>query len=309
MHAPEPDACGSKPLPVPPPPYTATKPLPASSVGAPNAKHASAMVVTPGRAARGEPHARGSRLPAAMATPATSPIASWRTTSSASRGPGRSPETSAPVTASVRITAIGSLTPDSTSSRCASRWRMLTPALRRVEKTAAASVDETIAPTRSDSGQPRPSARAPIASTAAVPAAPAVASTVAGASTRRRLWRSVLSPPSKRIRTGATAPIRRRERVVLERDLSEPLGAGEHPDEQEQERDRQAEPARGARRDHADREQRPDGGEEEGGGERLGRHRARAYGRGCGQSRPPLGAARPGVRLRRGAERAAPATA
>ena len=109
-----------------------------------------------------------------------------------------------------------------------------------------------------------------------------------------------MSPPSKRIRTSATAPIRR-ERVVLEQDLSEPLGAGEHPDEQEQERDRQAEPARGARRDHADREQRPDGGEEEGGGERLGRHRARAYRRGCGQSRPPLGAARPGVRLRRGA--------
>ncbi len=94
------------------------------------------------------------------------------------------------------MTAIGSFTPDSSSSTCATRRRTWIRAPRRTEKTAAASVDETIAPKRAASGQGRPTARAASAAKSAVRATPAVARTAAGARTRRTLANGVESPPS-----------------------------------------------------------------------------------------------------------------
>ena len=81
----------------------------------------------------------------------------------------------------VRMTAIGSLMPDSTSRVTPTRRFSCRPLPRSTEKTAAASVEDTTAPISSASGQPRPSNRPPAATSSAVPADAEVASTPAGA--------------------------------------------------------------------------------------------------------------------------------
>ncbi len=113
-----------------------------------------------------------------------------------------------PVTTVVRITAIGSLAPDSISSVARTRSLRCTPLPRRIANTAAASVEETIAPSSIASGQLKPSAYAPRASITAVPMTPNVASTLAGAATARTDRSGVLKPPSNRMRTSATVPSR-----------------------------------------------------------------------------------------------------
>jgi hypothetical protein len=60
------------------------------------------------------------------------------------------------VSSVVKITASGSLRPDSTSSVVPTRHLRLMPLPRRTEKIAAASVDDTTAPRRSASGIGRP---------------------------------------------------------------------------------------------------------------------------------------------------------
>lgn len=115
---------------------------------------------------------------------------------------------------SVRATAIGSLTPDSASRVTAGRRRR--PVVRRVEKTAAASVEPTTAPSSSDFSADRSnSTYAAAADTPAVMKTPTVPSESAGTSTERICRHSALSPPSKRMIASPMMPTSRASSALL----------------------------------------------------------------------------------------------
>ncbi len=100
------------------------------------------------------------------------------------------------------MTTGASLKPDSASSRPVSRRGSGT--VRRTEKTAAASVDDTIAPSSSEVLQSRPTSQwAPAAVTKTLIPTPTVASTVAAPITGLASRQLVLRPPSARITTRA----------------------------------------------------------------------------------------------------------
>jgi hypothetical protein len=108
----------------------------------------------------------------------------------------------------VRATAIGSLKPDSTERTLAIRRRMAVN--RSAAKTAAASVEPTIAPSSKALDQLRsrsPYAQSP--TTAAVTTTPTLLSVSAGTSARRSDRQSVVSPPSNRMATRPITPIAR----------------------------------------------------------------------------------------------------
>ena len=103
------------------------------------------------------------------------------------------------------MTAGASLNPDSASSRPATRRGNGTT--RSTENTAAASVEETTAPSSSASCQSIPSSRcAPAAVTAMLTAIPTVAKAAAGAKTFRTSANRVVRPPSIRMIASATVP-------------------------------------------------------------------------------------------------------
>ena len=103
------------------------------------------------------------------------------------------------------MTAGASLNPDSASSRPATRRGKGTT--RSTENTAAASVDDTMAPSSSASCQSIPSSRcAPAAVTTMLTAMPTVASSRAGANTLRTSANRVVRPPSMRMIANATVP-------------------------------------------------------------------------------------------------------
>ena len=103
------------------------------------------------------------------------------------------------------MTAGASLNPDSASSRPATRLGKGTT--RSTENTAAASVEETMAPSSSASCQSIPSSRcAPAAVITMLTATPRVASIPAGASTLRTSANLVVRPPSMRMIANATVP-------------------------------------------------------------------------------------------------------
>ena len=107
----------------------------------------------------------------------------------------------------VRKIANGSLVPDSTSSVAPTRGRRRRPRAWISRNTAAASVEATTAPIRSDSVQLRSSIYfATGAVSAAVIRTPTVASRVAGASTLRKVEKRVRKPPSNRISASAIEP-------------------------------------------------------------------------------------------------------
>ena len=91
--------------------------------------------------------------------------------------------------------------------------RSLTPPPRKIPNTAAASVDETIAPMSTASFQSKPISQPANATIAAVPATPTVANSPAGAAAERIDAQLVFSPPSSRISTSATVPIRKAKSV------------------------------------------------------------------------------------------------
>ena len=101
----------------------------------------------------------------------------------------------------VRITAIGSLMHDSTSSVLPTRGRRLSRPPRSTASTAAASVDETTAPSNSASVHPRPSHRPNTATNPAVKATPAVAKIPAGTMIWRTAHHDAFIPPSSKIST------------------------------------------------------------------------------------------------------------
>ena len=108
----------------------------------------------------------------------------------------------------VKKTAIGSLLPDSNSRR----WRKFPFRLarrdRRVEKTAAASVDETIAPRRNASRGVNPRRKnAPRLMISAVRATPTVDRVRALVNTGFTSVHLVSIPPEKRIMARATTPM------------------------------------------------------------------------------------------------------
>src|SRR6185503_6440433 len=84
------------------------------------------------------------------------------------------------VRSTVRITATGSLIPDSTSSVPPTRRLRWIPLLRSTEYTAAASVDDTTDPKRSATDHGTPNALANAARRAAVPTTPSEASVALG---------------------------------------------------------------------------------------------------------------------------------
>ncbi len=105
-----------------------------------------------------------------------------------------------PIKVTVSNTAMGSLLPDSNSSRAPTRPFRPTPRLRRTAKTAAASVEETMAPRSSPSNSEisrRAWAKSP--TSRAVRATPSVASRAAERTTQRTLRHSVSRPPEKRM--------------------------------------------------------------------------------------------------------------
>src|SRR5215210_4385804 len=101
--------------------------------------------------------------------------------------------------------AIGSLNPDSASSRRATRRLRLEP--RSTENIAALSVEATIEPSRSAGSTERSSRRAAASPTmTAVATVPVVASETAGARTGRISDHPAARPPSNRISASATTP-------------------------------------------------------------------------------------------------------
>ena len=107
----------------------------------------------------------------------------------------------------MRNTAKGSLVPDSTSSIARTRGRRRKPRALIRKNTAAASVDATTAPTSRLCVQLRSSTSLAIgAASSAVTSTPAVASTMAGASTLRKLAKRVRRPPSNKMSASAIEP-------------------------------------------------------------------------------------------------------
>ena len=104
-----------------------------------------------------------------------------------------------------RITTGASLIPDSISRVAVSRGGR--PSARRVEKTAAASVEDTIAPSSRPVRQPVSSSRtATPAVTSTLTATPTVDSTTASGTAGRTALHRVVRPPSVRITTSAARP-------------------------------------------------------------------------------------------------------
>ena len=112
-----------------------------------------------------------------------------------------------PIIETVRKTAIGSLLPDSNSSSERRCGRSRTFRERNTEKTAAASVDETIDPSRRAWASGRSvihQAKKPVS--AAVSATPAVARISPRPRTGRTSSHAVSNPPLKRMKASATTP-------------------------------------------------------------------------------------------------------
>jgi hypothetical protein len=120
--------------------------------------------------------------------------------------------------ASVRNTAIGSLTPDSISSVAATRSFSVTPERVSSANTAAASVEPTMAPSSIAVPQSRPRnsmlAR-PVS--AAHSSTPTVASTEAGFSPVRKVEKAVRNPPSSRMMASAKFPTQKLSRMSSNR--------------------------------------------------------------------------------------------
>ncbi len=103
---------------------------------------------------------------------------------------------------------MGSLLADSTSRVEATRSWSVAPAFRRSAKTAAASVEPTIAPTSIPCSHCRPStqaANAPVRP--AVTTTPSVARLAAGQAEIRKVSRRVRIPPSKMMTARASVPM------------------------------------------------------------------------------------------------------
>lgn len=162
------------------------------------------------------------------------------------------------IEAAVGKTAIGSLLPDSSSSVDARFSSSVTPCDRRIENTAAASVDETIAPSRNACAIESPSAYATtIATTAELITTPRVESDKARQRLRRTNGQLVSSSPGEQDegKGDDSNPLRRL--CVVEIDPSDALGAGEHANREKQHHRRHTEPPGGLTRDDADEEQQP----------------------------------------------------
>jgi hypothetical protein len=108
------------------------------------------------------------------------------------------------IRSSVRKIAIGSLLPDSISSVALTRSLRLSPRPCSNENTAAASVDDTMAPISRPTSTGRPSSQAEASpATSAVIITPTVASTNAGRNPTRNDSTRVRMPPSSRITASA----------------------------------------------------------------------------------------------------------
>ena len=153
------------------------------------------------------------------------------------------------------MTAGASLNPDSASSSPATRRGRGTT--RSTENTAAASVTDTTAPSSSANCQSIPSSRcAPAAVTTMLTATPTVASTPAGASTRRTSANRVVRPPSIEDDRQCDRAEVVGEQVVVEVQ-SEAVLADDDADEEEQQQARQADSAGRPRGDDARQQHEP----------------------------------------------------
>lgn len=139
---------------------------------------------------------------------------------------------------------MGSLLPDSNSRSGLMSPFKPTLRARSTANTAAASVDETIAPSSKPSSREKPSTPAPNAPTsAAVTTTPSVESARARPTTGRTLSHAVSSPPAKRMKTSATTPKMRDERII-EWNPADAFRSGKHSDTEKDQERRHAETAR-----------------------------------------------------------------
>ena len=159
------------------------------------------------------------------------------------------------VSAVVRMTAIGSLKPDSTSSVNPILRRSCVPLAESTEKTAAASVDDTIAPTRSATCHEYPRKCA---------ANGGDARRADDAECREHQRRRGDEPYTSHRRLQAAVEQNHHERrgaeairdvIVLECDPPDALGSGEYADEQKDERQRHPDAHRCTTRRDAEREE------------------------------------------------------
>ncbi len=115
----------------------------------------------------------------------------------------------------VRKTAIGSLLPDSSSSNGFSWPFRPTPRLRRMENTAAASVEEMMAPSSTLLRISSPTtAHANMPTSTAVTNTPKVDRMKLGTATGRAMRQLVLRPPENRINARAISPSRLAARAL-----------------------------------------------------------------------------------------------
>src|SRR4029079_16827568 len=142
-----------------------------------------------------------------MATPSTAPTVIWMT-----KNPSSSPNEVAGLVsnwmmARVNTTPMGSLLPDSSSSRLAKVGGSFAFLARNTMNTAAASVEETIAPSKRPSRNDHPWTTETNQPTKnAVSNTPMVDNDKPFHSTSRTLFHSVSSPPENRIKTSAITP-------------------------------------------------------------------------------------------------------
>ena len=142
------------------------------------------------------------------ATPTRVPTPNWSRKSRASPAAESAVPVIRAMLPTVRKMAIGSLEPLSTSRVSASRRDSRRPLVRRMENTAAASVEPTIAPRSRPCRSGMSSTR--VAATpvrAEVSTTPRVARLRAGRQTERTEWIEVRRPPSNRMSARAALPM------------------------------------------------------------------------------------------------------
>ena len=208
--------------------YVARNPLPCMTAAAPYAQTISDSTAMGYRPEAGSARRRSANAPTQpMISPATAPMASSATSSPAMpRALGMCSE----VSATTRMITGASLKPDS-ASRIPDR-REGSGRRRSTEKTAAASVGASTAPSRVAMRQSAPISQCAVAATTTMlTAVPTVASAIAAGTPARTSDQRVVMPPSARIRTSAARPSVSASQRIIELD-AEPGLAEQQPQRQ-----------------------------------------------------------------------------
>ena len=175
-------------------------------------------------------------MPRPKTNPSSAPRPICRTNEAANSSGEPPPSVMTVMRLTVRKTAIGSLLPDSSSSRSRTGAGSLTWRARSTENTAAASVDETTAPSSSDS------ARGRSVTSRTTPADEAGGDEGADGGQEDAASEDRPDGDPARVQPAREQDQRQRDDAdrlgdggIVEVDAAEPLRAGEHPDAEEEE--------------------------------------------------------------------------